>query len=791
MYFSGRVHTIAFENVSKAFYIVRMVLDGASEFDTPVAVKGHIPGIQVKIGAWFGFEADWVKHKDFGMQLAITKAPVIKTTWTADEAAKVLTANGIGPSIVRQLRDHHGEEDFVSVLSDQAKLEATPGLDSFSALYVLQRWQKIQAYFRGLNFLLSLNLPPGLVKQVWSTFGDDVAAVLGKNPWAMTRIDGISFQQADEVALRLGLPMNSPDRLNGLIVAITKSHRSMGHLYLTTSQVMAEVSGVIPEATAKDLGASLVVCHKDGSIVLDRSVLPGTLAIYDPWSYKIESHSATALASRMKTAGFGSGGLDVTKYLQRLAKFGPETDAEAKKKRAKLDKVARVAVEEWGKSNKLALSDNQKMGTIRALTTPVSILTGLPGTGKTTSLRAVVNILQDAGVKFLLCAPTGIAAKNLSVLTGAPASTIHRAFSALGKSDEKRDASYMGVHGGSDSRSFSEQDETWGYGETSPYPAEVVIVDEASMLDQHLLFRLLDCTSPTTRLVIVGDAAQLPSVGPGNVLRDMIKSELFPVTDLREIFRQQDTSAIVYASHDIHRGEVPECEPPSDFSLVRTTSEDQALKVILALASKLYQKRENFQILSPRHAGPVGVTNLNIKLRDLLNPAQPGLREFQAGRDEVIREDDRIMVIRNDYDLKDPSDSRKPAHIFNGDVGKVVLIDSKAKEIEVKIFGNPVLNVRLPFKDVPTTIRLAYACTVHKAQGLEYEVIVMPLVDGFRHQLQRNLLYTAVTRAKKKVFLIGTHSAMRVAVMNDREDLRNTLLKERLKAALTGGSVSP
>ena len=295
------------------------------------------------------------------------------------------------------------------------------------------------------------------------------------------------------------------------------------------------------------------------------------------------------------------------------------------------------------------------------------------------------------------------------------------------------------------------------------------MVDEASMVDQHLLYRLLDCTSPQCRLVLIGDAAQLPSVGPGNVLRDLIATGRFPVVNLTEIFRQEDTSDIVFAAHAIHRGEVPVADS-KEFKLIEVDNEEIVRDYILKLAKKLYSKRVNFQILSPRHAGVVGVTSLNARLRELLNPKSPGLSEVRLGKDS-IREGDRVMIIKNNYRLE----------VFNGDVGKVTQIQHRAKSIEIKIHGNPPKVVPITFKEAPRLIRLAYACTVHKAQGLEYDCIVIPIVMGFRHQLQRNLYYTAITRARKKVILVGQRQALARAVHNDWEDLRNTMLRERLE----------
>ena len=327
----------------------------------------------------------------------------------------------------------------------------------------------------------------------------------------------------------------------------------------------------------------------------------------------------------------------------------------------------------------------------------------------------------------------------------------------------------MGVVG--DSKSSIKSDgsgEAWGYSDAK-HPAEIVVVDESSMLDQSLLYRILVSTSEKCRLVFVGDAAQLPPVGPGNVLRDLVNSKVVPVVALTDIFRQEDTSDIVYAAHEIHRGRTPKVENPSDFSLVPLSDESDVLNSICKISDKLYSRRENFQILSPRHAGTVGVTSLNTRLRDLLNPKVSGLQEVRVGQD-TMREGDRIMVIKNNYKLK----------VYNGDVGKISRINIKLKEVEVKIHGVTPIFITFSFKEVPVYLRLAYACTVHKAQGLEYEYIVMPIVESFGRQLQRNLLYTAITRASKKVILVGTKTALSKAIANDNEDQRNTLFLERL-----------
>jgi exodeoxyribonuclease V alpha subunit len=293
------------------------------------------------------------------------------------------------------------------------------------------------------------------------------------------------------------------------------------------------------------------------------------------------------------------------------------------------------------------------------------------------------------------------------------------------------------------------------------------------MVDQHLLYRILTCTPKEARLVFIGDAAQLPSVGPGNVLADLVASAVFPTVALREIYRQKDTSGIVMAAHAINGGDVPEVseDPGKDFRFMILRDENAILKKVLEVSKRLHLGGINFQVMSPRHAGTIGVTNLNAKMREELNPKTSGTAEIRIGS-EVLREGDRIMVVKNNYDLG----------VFNGDIGTVARIDTRSGHVEADIFGPTSTRVLFPLKDAPDTLRLAYAVTVHKMQGQESDVIVMPWVPGFYNQLQRNLLYTAITRAKRKAILIGSPESLGVAVTNTRTDVRNTLFLDRLVA---------
>lgn len=803
-YYSGRVHSVVYTNPTQDFYILRMVLDEAdstplaksSGNGSTVSVRGTVPGLSLVIGSWFGFEAKWETHEKYGKQLSITKAPVLKDKWDPETACAMLTAHGVGERIARSLLIHF-DDALIEVLDgdDPDALREAPGMTPFAATHVLSRWKMVKAYFQTLAFLSDAGVPKAKISQVWTTFGDRAEEVLSSDPWALVRIDGIKFDQADEVALRLGLDMDSPHRVRGAVLYSCKDGRGLGHMYLSSGDMVAKVQELVAAVPASAVATALAELHKDKSIVVDRTTRPGTTAIYELWSHRMEVEGASLLYRRMQTADpfLAAAPVPLTPktlaeqvdiaipYPKALTAAGAAAAAAFERDPEDLVAIAKAALEDWSLGSNISLSPMQMAGALNALTAPVSNFTGLPGTGKTTTLKAVVTVLKDAGIPFLLCAPTGIAAKRMSSLAGAPASTIHRAFGAKGwDKGGERESTYVGITGtGSAGESSDGSSEMWEYGPEHPHPAQVLICDEFSMVDQHLLYRILSCTAQRCRLVFVGDAAQLPSVGAGNVLRDLLTSKQFPTVSLTEIFRQKDTSDIVVAAHAIHRGEIPSygTGTESEFILIEKDNEDEIQSIVLKLAAGLYTRRQNFQVLAPRHSGTLGVTTLNQKLRTRLNPMAPGLEEMRLGS-EVIREDDRVMVVKNNYDLG----------IFNGDVGKVARIDRRAREIEIKLHGPPIVHVRIPFKDAPHYLRLAYCMTVHKSQGQEYDVIVLPLVKSYGYQLQRNLFYTGITRAKKRVFLVGHREALVKAVQNNREDVRNTLFADRLTAAFQGGS---
>jgi len=791
MYFSGKVSDIVFSKKNQGFYILKMLLDGDSgealvrEYDSIgeslVAVKGYVPGLTVQVGSWFGFEGKWIQDAKYGRQIEITLAPVFKGYIDPETVSSLLMDNGVADMVTYELRRSFGK-DMSEALKSPSRIQGALGISSFEAEFISTRWCSLNRKLQALEAVNNLGLPKSKIGEIWGMFGDDTEEILATNPWALVRIDGIPFAKMDELARAAGTPLDGIGRRKASVIFACRESLGNGDLFMGSLNLLAAVQRMASDLTARQVAEAIRECHSEGSLVVDKSTRPGTTAIYDPWHFTLESDTARELRDRFNNAA------PEPEYFNRMAYVGDRTASVVEAGGAP-EEVVRTAIQECAEQIGFALSSEQFEGVRNGLLHPISILTGLPGTGKSTSMQVLVRVLRAARIHFLLAAPTGIAAKRLGSVCHSVASTIHRALGAKGKDDDnQRESTYAGIVGESKDVKNSGQEGFWASNPRNPHPSEVVILDECSMIDQHLLYRVLQGTSPTTRLVLVGDAAQLPSVGPGNVLRDMISSGAFPVVSLTQIFRQEDTSDIVTAAHAMYRGEIPATGRETDFVLLPVQDEEKVLQVIVRLSEKLYQVADTwegegspptFQVLSPRHMGTVGVTNLNSHLRQVLNPRSDALAEIRLGKEDA-RENDRVMVVKNNYDLG----------VFNGDIGTVVKIDRRAKIVKVKIHGVPPVYVSFPLSAVYNHLRLAYACTVHKYQGLEVDTVVLPVIPSFRHQLQRNLYYTAITRARKKVILVGSRSALEAAVHNNKEDQRNTLFLDRLQRLFSVRSVS-
>jgi exodeoxyribonuclease V alpha subunit len=444
------------------FHIAKMVTDEGKD----LSIKGNFPLQTIIPGTWVSFAGEWSDHPKYGRQLTVTRSPVNAGKWTDAKVESVLSSNGVGPQLRLQVKVLAKSKDLeVADLLNSGDLTGL-GSDLVTQQFVLSRWNSIRVLFEASHFLSEAGVPTKVAGKVWSVLGEKLEESITSDPWILVRVAGITFKEADEVAVRLGIPLTNEGRLNGAILTAIREVASEGHVYATTGQVVSAVGQMIQgsQIPTADIANSIKRLKDQNQISVERGY-GGVTALYEPWIEHMELYCSESLHSRSHTASKGDSSCSKEEAREELSK--------------------------WAIGRKVILTETQINAATNCVTEPVSILTGLPGTGKTTTLQAVVSVLKDKSVPFLLVAPTGIAAKRLSSVTGANASTVHRAFSAQGfNTDEDRESAYEGVVGESASgRSSSTQGEDWGYGPNNPHPAQVVVIDESSMLDLHMLYR--------------------------------------------------------------------------------------------------------------------------------------------------------------------------------------------------------------------------------------------------------------------------------------------------------------
>lgn len=722
-------------------------------------VKGSLAGLDPSPGTWFISQGRWKEHPRFGNQIALYGSRPQLKTWEVRDILSALRAYGVGVGIADTLKGLPEAGDpatFRALLDDEGRLAAVLG-DGAYAGYVRDTWARVASEFGASDLLVQLGLSAAQVRSLLSAYGAKVEETLRANPWAASTLPGFGWALCEALAkgFDVDASIRNPERIKAAVRWALREAATEGSLYLPMGSLIASVSKLDNFASAGVTDACEALA-KAGEVVAEDD------AVYLREFYDLEARSAVLLRERLK------GAMVPEIVLQRMAtNLRTGDDAEG----ATVPELAVKYLRERGESLGINLTANQQGAVLTSLLAPISIINGLPGTGKTTALRVLLRLLQDCGVAPLVVAPTGIAAKRAATVSGFPAFTIHKAFGAGGRGGESdgRKTTYAGLTGDRQAGFQDVDSSPWGFGPGNPHPSEVIVVDETSMVDQALLLRILEASRPDARLVFVGDAAQLPSVGPGNVLAEMARCRGVAVTALTEVFRQAEASPIVKAAHRIHRGQPPECAERGEFVMRPAGREEDACAFIVDLAQVLLERGMEFQVLSPKHKGVAGVTNLNIELRNRLNPASSDREEARFGG-EVLREGDRVMVVKNDY----------PLGVWNGDVGKIAKIHRAASEVEVKIFGDPPTIFRIPYAKVSGLLRLAYATTVHKAQGSEFDVIVLPVLPSFGPQLQRNLYYTGVTRARKRCILVGSERALAEAVANASAAARYTRLAERV-----------
>ena len=685
--------------------------------DKATTVKGLLPGlIQLRSEVPLKVHGKWTLHKKHGRQF---KAESWEPWTRSNEDTQTflqLCVEGFTDSLVsKRFTERYGLETF-SMLTDkpmEVLAQTFEGLTPESVQGAVEGWQRMLSA-RDLSSLLTDAFTSRDHQLILAKFGLEASSIIRTNPYRLMEIRGFGFEKADALGLKMGIPLDDARRTCGAILWALQEATFEGHLFMRR--------GDFPDALKKHGDFSYERCSQAVGLLTAQKavVLDPDVGVYLPSLYGFERDAARMLSRMHSPSGIE---LDPAKFLHEYqGMFGVE------------------------------LSDAQREAVETLIRERVLVLTGLPGTGKTMVIRTFVNLFERLGMNYSLMAPTGIAAKRLSAVTGKPAGTIHR---LLG---------YNGVE--------------WDYGAMKLYPTNAVIVDETSMVDQELFYRLLSALSPDTIIVLVGDSAQLPSVGPGSVIRELMNCPALPRIKLTKIFRQSAKGAIVQNSHLINQGELPVLEDPktaTEFKFVRCSEEEKIVKFIVEMSARLKEKDANFQVLSPKYDGTCGVNNLNDLLRERLNPLTTQA-EWKKGSLH-FREGDRIMVVKNDYNLG----------VYNGDVGKFLRLTEDT--LVVRIYGaggNEEGIVEFTESEAEEKLRLAYAVTVHQSQGQEFDTILMPIVKAQGRMLQRNLLYTAVTRARKRVWLVGEESAVFTAVKNDKVVHRNTVLATAIAAHLSG-----
>jgi len=690
--------------------------------DGLVAVVGNL--FEVVPGESLRLQGVWTDHPRHGRQFRVERCQRLRPA-TLEGIRRYIGSGlvkGIGPVTASRIVDTFGKDTLEVIDENPERLREVPGVGPKRAHIIQAAWEEQRTIRNVMVFLQGHGVSTRLAVKIYKTYGDDAVAVVEQDPYRMTRdIRGVGFLTADRIAQALGLARDAPSRLEAGVLHTLEKAVGEGHVFLPGTQLVRSAAELL-EVSSKAVKAAIDRLLIDGTCVAGAykpEGKPAETGIYLAPMYYAEEGVASRLGNLLE---------EPTSRLSALRR---------------LDFVELFA------SGELALSDLQLKAVENAIRHKVSILTGGPGTGKTTALRALVDVLGRGRHSIALAAPTGRAAKRLSQATSHPARTIHRLLGFKPSGGFERD-------------------------EHNPLNEDIVVIDEASMLDIVLANNLLKALDPGAHLMLVGDVDQLPSVGPGEVLRDIIASGVAPVTRLDTIFRQPEGSLIVRNAHRVNAGQMPLTpKGAADFFLFVEEDPGKAAALVVELVTRRIPRKfrmdslEDVQVLSPMYRSAVGVDELNAALQEALNPPSPHATEKRVGG-RVFRVGDKVMQTRNNY--------RKD--VYNGDIGRIVAIRSMKQEFDVRFDDDRL--VGYDFAELDELVH-GYCVTVHKSQGSEYPCIVMPILTTHYVMLQRNLLYTAIARARRLVVLVGTHKAIWLAVKNDRVARRYTGLISRLR----------
>ncbi len=714
MTISGLIERVTFHSPETGFFVARVKVQGKRDLDT---VLGSAPDINA--GEWITADGAWVRDPEHGLQF---KADSLRTSApTSREGIEKYLGSGlikgIGPIYAKKLVEKFGENVFTIIEEQSARLEDVRGIGRERRKVIKAAWAEQKVVREIMVFLHSHGVGTSRALRIYKTYGEEAVERVRANPYLLARdIKGIGFKTSDAVAEKLGIAKNAMIRAEAGLAHVLLEASGSGHCALPREQLVEQAKSLL------DVDESLViealgVLMGRGDVVAE--LIGGDNFVFLPALKRAEEGIAQAL---LRLAG------------QRA--LYPDIDA--------------VGALAWlGKKCQIELAPSQESALRQALVSRVLVLTGGPGVGKTTLVNAILSVLRAKGVKCLLCAPTGRAAKRLSESTGLEAKTIHRLLEVKGAGFVRN--------------------------ENNPLDCDLLTVDESSMIDTVLMDRLLRALPAQGHLLLVGDVDQLPSVGPGAVLADVIRSGMVPVVRLTEVFRQAATSRIIVNAHRINSGELPLREKESDFHLIEREDAERIAATVVELVTRRIPAKEgcdaknDIQVLCPMNRGSLGTSAMNRLLQDALNPLRDGVAVIERFGWE-FRPGDKVIQLRNNYDKE----------VFNGDIGRVRSIDLQERELVVGYDGRDAV---YDFNELDE-VAPAYAITIHKSQGSEFPVVVMPLAMQHFLLLQRNLLYTGVTRGRRLVVIVGEGRAVQTAVRSVESKRRHTGLAERLRGDL-------